>query len=298
MLSRGKASASQSPFVRVYSRSDDVGHPQVAALTGRRRSARRRRRDFRSLRPCVFVSAPKKPSMSGSRTSRSSASWTTSVCIFARHSARRRSAVSRINAARSTSGSCDVTSSGCADASPPRFASRVEATERHAQIIGQFRPNRSQFTDRLHDEPHRPKVEIGLLRKCVLSVWRSSMTRRLRLLPDCATRHARTTVASVQDAQEVSHRRVGSQVLSQRSDSSEQVRRTRRTRRRDRAPSSSRSFRAAARSSRKARTRRRTELRQLRPRRRRRGQFQSVRRHRGRSQRRGSASRRICSSAD
>ena len=60
----------------------------------------------------VFVNAPKNPSTSGSRTSRSRASCTTSDWIFTRHSARRRSAASRINAARSTSGSDDATSDG------------------------------------------------------------------------------------------------------------------------------------------------------------------------------------------
>ena len=58
----------------------------------------------------VLVRAPKKPSMSGSRTSRSNARLTTSPCMLARHSARRRSADSRSSAARSTSGSFESAS--------------------------------------------------------------------------------------------------------------------------------------------------------------------------------------------
>ena len=61
----------------------------------------------------VLMKTRKKPVMSGSRTSRSMASWTASLWMRAMHSARRRSLISRASASAQTSR--DARASRCAD---------------------------------------------------------------------------------------------------------------------------------------------------------------------------------------
>src|SRR5262252_345620 len=141
-----------------------------------------------------FASAPKNPSMSGSRTRRSRASLTTCVCMSARHSARRRSFDSRRSAARRTSGSFDDSSAGCRSVGPHSHPelSAVFKVSSLTEIIRQFSPDNSRFVHVLMDDPGIvQKDEIVLLPWMCRGIAHKRDVR-VALLPDCSRAvHAR-----------------------------------------------------------------------------------------------------------
>ena len=154
-------------------RADPSRRPSTdRSAARRRRSATRRRCGSRSPRPSSWSSAPKKPSMSGSRTSRSSASLTTSVCMSARHSARRRSRDSRISAARSTSGSLEATSSGTREPCSGTSIAVVHVRTPSTEIIGQFVPSDVFRAVLMADRRIVQKYEIALVRAARLRIAR------------------------------------------------------------------------------------------------------------------------------